>query len=218
MLRKIRPGFIILLTGLLLVAASETIGTEKNQDTSEVITIDVYDLLIGETKPVEVSAEEIKEFLAGETDSATSLFDYAVAVWGRELEFESKLDRLGFINNEMIRIVKSVKLEPDLLYPEGPVLTLGVNFKGYFSVTLLEGEYDSSVLDRVYAAFEEQFLRESLYDPPVFFVETKDADLIEDWRRQSPSRGFLARLIALVQSFFSWFSGLLWNYAQKLFT
>jgi len=161
----------LLLMAFLLIGTLTTMGDGKSQELSDFVTVEIYNPVTGETETLLLHRVEAEAHAAAKAAGAltprSSLENAAVVMGQRPTESE----RLSF--NEMFEMSNPVAdwvIESGLFYPDGPVYSVGVTWDGYFVVSLLEGfEYDKSVIERVYAAFEDQFLRAGLRDAPVIF-------------------------------------------------
>jgi len=159
-------SMVLLLMAFLLIGTLTAMAVGESQEHSEFVTVEIYNPLTGETDSVRLHRVEAE----GLPKAPRSSLENAVAVMGQELKFESEMQRLRFVNNEMMWMSRLVEFPSDLLYPDGPVISWGVTWDGYFIVALLEGlKSDKSVIDRVHAAFEDQFSRAGLRDAPVVF-------------------------------------------------
>lgn len=152
----------------VLIVLCISIGAVSSQDQNVFTNVYKYCELTGETIHTELYPVEAEAYF--NRKAPASILEDAIAVFGQELIFESDQQRLQMVNNIMRQIADAVEISPNLMYPEGPVMSFGVNWEGLFFVSLhKEVKYDDTMLDQLYAEFEAQSLRAGLKNVPVVF-------------------------------------------------
>ncbi|PKM79163.1 MAG: hypothetical protein CVU88_07205, partial [Firmicutes bacterium HGW-Firmicutes-13] len=92
-----------------------------------------------------------------------------INTYGKIPEFTNLEQRMKWLDT-LIRISNDINLDKSLFYPEGPVISYGVNYKGYLRVCILEGlTVENVLLNDIYSNVNRQGLREGVKEVPLVF-------------------------------------------------
>lgn len=171
----VKGGLIGVSVILIMMLCFSFAFAQQNYDSGNpsLVTVEMYDPMLEKMVEVQLhplEAEALRVSKEQQQQQQRKREESVIAFYGNKIDFASEADRLKAVNGLFREISDALELRPELLYPEGPVVSYGERIEGHFFVGLLKNTpVDPEVMNEIYTSYQIAGEKLGLSNVPVEF-------------------------------------------------